>query len=86
MNLVNYGQLLIMRQIVGKCYEYNIEMHVLFIDIKQAFDSVDRQINIQILQELRIPNKLLWLIKMKLQNTKSSVKIENLNLTILNLI
>jgi hypothetical protein len=43
-----------------KCYEYNIEMHLLFIDFKQAFDSVNRQKKIiQILQELRIPNKLV---------------------------
>jgi hypothetical protein len=46
----------IMRQILEKCYEYKIEMHLLFIDFKQAFDSVDRQKTIQILQELRIPN------------------------------
>ena len=31
----------IMRQILEKYYVYNIEMHVLFIDFKQAFDSVD---------------------------------------------
>jgi sorting nexin-29 len=68
----------IMRQILEKCYEYNIEMHVLRIDFKQAFDSVDRQKTIQILQELRIPSKLVRLIKMTLQNTEASVKIENL--------
>jgi hypothetical protein len=67
-----------MRQILEKCYEYNIEMHVLFIDFKQAFDSVDRQKTMQILRELRIPNKLVRLIKMTLQNTEASVKIENL--------
>jgi len=33
---------------------------------------------IQILQELRIPNKLIRLIKMAIQNTEASVKIENL--------
>jgi len=70
--------ILIMRQISEKCYEYNIEMHVLFIDFKQAFDSVDRQKIIQILQELRILNKLVRLIKMTIQNTEVSVKIENL--------
>jgi len=48
-----------MRQILEKCYECHIEMHVLFIDFKQAFDSVDRQKTVQILQELRIPNKLV---------------------------
>ena len=69
----------IMLQILEKCYEYNIEMHVLFIDFQQALDSVDRQKKtIQILQELRIPNKLVWLIKMTIQNTEASVKIENL--------
>jgi sorting nexin-29 len=49
----------IMRKILEKCYEYNIEMHVLFIDFKQAFDSVDRQKTIKILQELKIPNKFV---------------------------
>jgi hypothetical protein len=53
-------------------------MHILFIDFKEAFDSVDRQKIIQILQELRIPNKLVRLIKMTIQNTEASVKIENL--------
>ena len=53
-------------------------MHVLFIDFNQAFDSVDRQKTIQILQELRIPNKLIRLIKVTLQNMEASVKIENL--------
>ena len=53
-------------------------MHVLLIDFKQAFDSVDRQKTIQILQELRIPSKLVRLIKMSIQNTEASVKIDNL--------
>ena len=67
-----------MRQILEKCYECHIEMHVLFIDFKQAFDSVDRQKTVQILQELRIPSKLVRIVKMTLQNTEASVKIENL--------
>jgi hypothetical protein len=58
-NMSTTDNIFIMRQILEKCYEYNIEMHILFIDLKQAFDSVDRQKIIQILQELRIPNKLV---------------------------
>ena len=34
-----------MRQILEKYYEYNIEIHVLFIDFKQGFDSVDSKKN-----------------------------------------
>jgi hypothetical protein len=34
-----------MWQILEKCCEYNIEVHVLFIDFKLAFDSTDRQRN-----------------------------------------
>jgi len=40
----------VMRQILEKCYEYNVEMHVLFVDFKQALDSVDRQKTTQILR------------------------------------
>ena len=63
-----------MRQTLEKCYEYNLEMHVLFIDFKQAFDYVHRQKNIEILQELTISNKLVRLIKMTIQNTEARVK------------
>ena len=50
-------------------------MHVLFIDFKQAFDYVDSQKSIQIPQEFGIPNKLVRLIKMTIQNMEASVKI-----------
>jgi len=38
-NTSTTDNIFIMQQILEKCYEYNIEMHVLFID------SVDRQKN-----------------------------------------
>jgi len=53
-------------------------MYVLVTDFKQAFDSADRRKTIQIIQEVRIQNKLVRVIKMTLQNTEASVKIENL--------
>ena len=67
-----------MRQMLEKCYEHNIEMLVLFVDFKQSFDSVDRQNTIQVLQKLRIPYKLVRLIKLTIQYTEASMKIENL--------
>jgi len=65
-----------MRQMLEKCYEHYIDLLVLFIDFKQAFESVDREKTIEILQELRIPNKFVRLIKLTIQNTETSVKIE----------
>ena len=61
-NRSTMDNIFIMRQILEKCYEYNIELRVLFIDFQQAFHSVDRQRIIQILQDLRMPNKLVRLI------------------------
>jgi hypothetical protein len=63
-----------MQQILEKCYEYNTEMQVLFIDFKQIFYSAERQKIMQILQELWVPNKLeCRLIKMTSQSMEASV-------------
>jgi hypothetical protein len=42
-NRSTMDNIFIMRQILEKRYEYNIEMLELFIDFKQAIYSVDRQ-------------------------------------------
>jgi hypothetical protein len=66
-----------MRQILEKCYEYNIELYFLYIDFTRVFDTVNRQKVIQKLQEIGSPNKLIRLIKI-IQHTKASVIVENL--------
>jgi hypothetical protein len=35
-------QIFVLKNILEKCYEYNITLHQLFIDFKQAYDSVTR--------------------------------------------
>ena len=63
------GRLLIIYSafaILEKKWEYNEEVHRLFIDFKEAYDSVRREDLYKILIEFGIPKKLVRLIKMSL--------------------
>lgn len=70
-------QLFVVTQAAEKCIEYNIDMHCIFIDFKQAFDSVNRNTikNALILQG--IPKKITQLILMTLENTTAKVALQN---------
>ena len=63
------------RQILEKKWEYNEEVHQLFIDFKKAYDSVRREVLYTILIEFGIPKKLVRLIKMSLIETYSRVRV-----------
>jgi hypothetical protein len=52
-----------------KCYEYKIELNKLFIDFRQAFDKGHRSEMTEILKLMKIPNKLIRLTKVTMQNT-----------------
>jgi len=63
------------RQILEKKWEYNEEVHQLFIGFKKAYDSVRREVLYKILIEFGIPKKLVRLIKMRLTETYSRVRV-----------
>jgi len=63
------------RQIIEKKWEYNEEVHQLFIDFKKAYDLVRREILYKIIIEFGIPRKLVRLIKMSLTETYSRVRV-----------
>jgi len=50
-------------------------VHQLFIDFKKAYDSVRREVLYNILIEFGIPKKLVRLIKMRLAETYSRVRV-----------
>jgi len=56
-------------------WEYNEEVHQLFIDFKTAYDSVRREVLHEISPEFGIPRKLIRLIKMSLSETYSRVRV-----------
>ena len=64
------------RQIFEKCYEYNIELHNIFVDYSQAFDSVNRNKIIECLTKYKVPKKLI-LIGLTFINPTAKVKIGN---------
>ena len=64
------------RQIIEKCHEFNIELHNVFIDYTQAFDTVFRNKILKCLNNYKVPTKLMKLVTKTQQNTKARVKIK----------
>ena len=56
-------QLFIMRQLLEKNYDYDRDSWHVFIDFKQAYDSVSRESLWVIMRELNIPAKLIRLCR-----------------------
>jgi len=68
-------QIYVVRQILEKCYGFGIELHNIFIDFKQAFDKVNRPKVYESLKMLKIPTKLIKLVKTTLTNSRAVVEI-----------
>jgi len=62
-----------LRQVADKAYGYNIQIDILFVDFKQAFDSINRHRMIIILQLQGILSKLIQLIRMTLEDSQANV-------------
>jgi hypothetical protein len=56
-------QIFYIRRILEKKWEYNETVHQPFIDLKKAYDSVNREV-LYILLEFCVPKKLVRPIKM----------------------
>jgi hypothetical protein len=76
-NRSTIDNIFMIRQIFEKCYEYNRELHNIFVDYSQAFDSVNRNKIIDYLTKYKVPKKLIKLIGLTLTNTTAKVKIGN---------
>jgi hypothetical protein len=48
-----------LRCILEKFYEFNLDLHLLFIDFQQAYYSINRNYLCEILKEFGIPKKLM---------------------------
>jgi sorting nexin-29 len=77
-NRSTIDQIFTVRQILEKCYEYDVDIHMLFVDFKQAYDSVYRKKLIEILYSFGIPGKLVRLIEISLTHIRGKVVIQGL--------
>jgi hypothetical protein len=66
------------KKIYEKCHEYNIDLHNIFRDFSQAFDTVNRDVIYNSLIKPNFPNKLIKSIKLTMQQTKMKVKVSNI--------
>ena len=62
----------------GKLKESRISIHLLFIDFKSAFDSIDREQMYVAMNELNIPQTLIRLVKMIMSDMQSQIKIQSM--------
>jgi sorting nexin-29 len=69
-------QIFSLRMILSKCWEVNIPVHQLFVDFKQAYDSINRSKLWFALEFLGVPTKLVSLCRMTITNSKCSVRVE----------
>ena len=69
------GHILVVKQILEKCYEFGIELHNIFIDFKQAFDTVNRPKMYENLRMLKIPTQLIRLVKTTLTDSRAVVEV-----------
>jgi len=70
-------QIFVIRQILQKSWEYNKDVHILFVDFKKAYDSIHRESLVNILKEFRFPSKIVNLIGAPISQTDIKVKIAN---------
>jgi sorting nexin-29 len=69
-------QIFTVRQILEICSEHGKDTHHLFIDLKVAYDSIDRRRLYAAIEEPNIPHKLTALVKATMNNTQCRVKIK----------
>ncbi|RYA71702.1 hypothetical protein DD592_26400 [Enterobacter cloacae complex sp. 2DZ2F20B] len=77
-NRSTVDQIFILKQLQEVHYEQGINLYLLFIDFKKAYDTVNRKELLEAMKELGVLRKLIKLTKMTLQSTRNRVRINGL--------
>lgn len=77
-NRSNTDQIFILKQTFQKMWEFNREVHILFIDFKKAYDCIHRESLLNVLRQLKSSQKLINLIKVNILHTEIKIKVDNI--------
>jgi sorting nexin-29 len=66
----------VLRQILEKAWEWNVEVQCLFIDFKSAYDTIRRDNVYKTMAELDIPLNLIRLVKATMTGTSSQTCVQ----------
>ena len=69
------------KQLVEKHYEFDNDLHLLFIDYKQAYDSINREVLWDTLITFGIPAKIVKMIKLCMNKTRCKVRFNQHNIS-----
>lgn len=67
-------QIFNVRQTMEKMYELGLDVHQIFIDFKQAYDSINRSFLWEAMAEMNIPAKYRRLVRTTMNNLKGGWK------------
>jgi hypothetical protein len=64
----------LIRQLMERCREQKKDVHIIFIDLKKAYDKVPRNVMWWVLQKHKVSSKYITLIKNMYDNVVTSVQ------------
>ena len=62
-----------LKELQAVYFERGINLYLLFIDFKKAYDTINRKELLTTMQELEIPNKMIRLTGMTIENTRNRI-------------
>jgi sorting nexin-29 len=69
-------QLFTVKQTLEECWEYNLSMYQIYVDFKQAYDSIQRKKLYTIMYEFGLQHKLARLVRATMTGTEAQVKVQ----------
>jgi hypothetical protein len=70
-------QLYTVRQLLNKCWEFNVDVYQVFVDFTQVYDSIDGNKVFEIMNCFGISTKLVKLVSETMEGAKACIKIRN---------